>query len=184
MSQLFPSGGQIIGASASSSVLPMNLQGWFPLGWTVWSPWSPKDYGTKLLWPLICAPKEYMCMWYFCSLENLARIYIFILDYPCNIVWPCNTVQRWPLVSFHAKARGLNGHGHNSLWSWIPVTLVPSLVRPRAHQCLLLILDSGRMRVLWVRLLGFKQLKLMLPKFSRKGISGRCGVVHPLERKE
>ena len=28
------SGGQSIGASASASVLPMNIQGWFPLGWT------------------------------------------------------------------------------------------------------------------------------------------------------
>ena len=31
MSQLFESGGQSMGASASSSVLPMNIQGWFPL---------------------------------------------------------------------------------------------------------------------------------------------------------
>ena len=34
MSQLFPSGGQSIGVSASASVLPMNIQDWFPLGWT------------------------------------------------------------------------------------------------------------------------------------------------------
>ena len=34
MSQLFASGGQSIGASASTSVLPMNTQDWFPLGWT------------------------------------------------------------------------------------------------------------------------------------------------------
>ena len=32
MSQLFVSGGQSIGASASALVLPMNIQGWFPLG--------------------------------------------------------------------------------------------------------------------------------------------------------
>ena len=32
MSQLFPSGGQSIGASASTSVHPMNIQDWFPLG--------------------------------------------------------------------------------------------------------------------------------------------------------
>ena len=32
MSQLFASGGQSIGASASASVLPMNIQDWFPLG--------------------------------------------------------------------------------------------------------------------------------------------------------
>ena len=30
------SGGQSIGASASASVLPMNIQDWFPLGWTGW----------------------------------------------------------------------------------------------------------------------------------------------------
>ena len=32
--QLFASGGQSFGASASTSVLPMNIQGWFPLGLT------------------------------------------------------------------------------------------------------------------------------------------------------
>ena len=36
MSQFFTSGGQSIRASASASVLPMNMQGWFPLGWTGW----------------------------------------------------------------------------------------------------------------------------------------------------
>ena len=34
MSQLFTSGGQSIGASTSSLILPMNIQGWFPLGRT------------------------------------------------------------------------------------------------------------------------------------------------------
>ena len=34
MSQFFTSGGQSIGVSASASVLPMNIQDWFPLGWT------------------------------------------------------------------------------------------------------------------------------------------------------
>ena len=34
MSQLFSSGGQNIGASTSASVLPMNIQSWFPLGLT------------------------------------------------------------------------------------------------------------------------------------------------------
>ena len=36
MSQLFASGGQSIGVSASVSVLPMNIQDWFPLGWMGW----------------------------------------------------------------------------------------------------------------------------------------------------
>ena len=36
MSQFFASGGQNIGIWASASVLPMNIQDWFPLGWTGW----------------------------------------------------------------------------------------------------------------------------------------------------
>ena len=36
MSQLFASGGQSFGASASASVLPMRIQGWFPLGLSGW----------------------------------------------------------------------------------------------------------------------------------------------------
>ena len=36
MSQLFVSGGQSIGVTASASVLPVNIQDWFPLGWTGW----------------------------------------------------------------------------------------------------------------------------------------------------
>ena len=36
MSQFFASGGQSIGASASASVLSMNIQDLFPLGWTGW----------------------------------------------------------------------------------------------------------------------------------------------------
>ena len=36
ISQFFTSGGQSSGASASTSVLLMNTQDWFPLGWTGW----------------------------------------------------------------------------------------------------------------------------------------------------
>ena len=36
MSQFFAWGGQNIGVSASAPVLPMNIQDWFPLGWTGW----------------------------------------------------------------------------------------------------------------------------------------------------
>ena len=41
--QLFVSGGQIMGASTSASVLPMNIQGWLPFGLLFWSPYSPRD---------------------------------------------------------------------------------------------------------------------------------------------
>ena len=36
MSELFASGSQSIGVSVSTSVLPVNIQDWFPLGWTGW----------------------------------------------------------------------------------------------------------------------------------------------------
>ena len=37
MSQIFEPGGQNVGASALTSVLPVNIQDWFPLGWTGWT---------------------------------------------------------------------------------------------------------------------------------------------------
>ena len=43
VSQFFASGGQSIAVSASASVLPMNIQDWFPLGWIVGSPCCPRD---------------------------------------------------------------------------------------------------------------------------------------------
>ena len=66
MSQSFTSGGQSIGASASASVLPMNIQDWFPIGWTGWISllshhlrwfWSPpkiKSDTVSIVSPSIC----------------------------------------------------------------------------------------------------------------------------------
>ena len=54
MSQLFKSGGQNIGASASASVFPVNIQDWFPVGMT-WSPCSPRD-------SQVFSSKEYLVM--------------------------------------------------------------------------------------------------------------------------
>ena len=46
MSWLFTSGGQCTGASASASVLPVNIQGWFPLGLTDLISWQSKGLST------------------------------------------------------------------------------------------------------------------------------------------
>ena len=43
VSQFFASGGQSIGIPASASVLPMNIQDWFPLGWTGWISLQSRD---------------------------------------------------------------------------------------------------------------------------------------------
>ena len=61
MSQLFTSGGQGIGASATASVLPMNVQDRFPLGWTGWISLQSKGLSRvfsnttvqKHLWPVV-----------------------------------------------------------------------------------------------------------------------------------
>ena len=47
MSQFFASDGQSIGASASASVLPINIQDWFPLGLFVSSPVTQTAFHSK-----------------------------------------------------------------------------------------------------------------------------------------
>ena len=48
MSQLFASGGQSIGVSASTSVLPKNIQDWSPLEWTGWISLQSKGFSSLL----------------------------------------------------------------------------------------------------------------------------------------
>ena len=48
MSQFFTSCGQSIGVSASASVLPMNIQDWFPIGWTDWISLQAKGLSSLL----------------------------------------------------------------------------------------------------------------------------------------
>ena len=50
MNLFFASGGQSIGASASASVLPMNIQDWFPLGWTGWISLQSKGLSRVFFW--------------------------------------------------------------------------------------------------------------------------------------
>ena len=65
VSQLFTTGGQSTGALASASVLPVNIQGWFPLGLTALfsllskglsvcqSSWSLLFFTRKKIWPQV-----------------------------------------------------------------------------------------------------------------------------------
>ena len=64
MSQFFSSGGQSIGVSASASVLPMNIQGWFPLGWTSWN--SLQSKGLSRVFSNATAQKlQFLCSVFF-----------------------------------------------------------------------------------------------------------------------
>ena len=64
-SQFFASSGQSIGASASASVLPMNIQDWFPLGWTDWI-----SLQSKGLWRVSPTPQ-------FKSINSLALSFLY-----------------------------------------------------------------------------------------------------------
>ena len=46
--QFFTSGGQSIEVSASASILPMNIQNWFPWGWLIGSPGSTRTLKSLL----------------------------------------------------------------------------------------------------------------------------------------
>ena len=60
MSQLFASGGQSIGVSASTSVLPMNTQDWSLLGWTGWIYLQSKGLSRVIMSKIV---KE-KCIWF------------------------------------------------------------------------------------------------------------------------
>ena len=79
MSQFFASGSQSIEVSASASVLPMNIQGWFPLGWTDWISLLSKGLSNCILY--ILPVKNPLLTW---SLN----FYNF-LKYKTNLWKPC-----------------------------------------------------------------------------------------------
>ena len=78
MSQFFASGGQSIGVSASTSVLPMNIQDWFPLGWTVWISLQLKGLSRVLSNPTVqkLSPGYFV---YFSSLLTISDIVSHLL---------------------------------------------------------------------------------------------------------
>ena len=70
MNQFFPSGGQSIRASPPASVLPINIQDWFPLGWTGWI--SLQSKGLSRVFSNTTAQKyqffgTQLSLWFYCS---------------------------------------------------------------------------------------------------------------------
>ena len=82
ISQLFSSGGQSIGVSASASVLPMNIQDWFPLGWTAWI--SLQSKGLSRDFSNITVQKHQFFSVQF-SLQPNSHIHTWLLEKP----WLC-----------------------------------------------------------------------------------------------
>ena len=73
MSLFFASGDQSIGASSSASVLPMNIQDWFPLGWTGLISWQSK--GLKSL--LQHYSSKASILWFSAYDQTLTSIYYY-----------------------------------------------------------------------------------------------------------
>ena len=83
MSQFFASGGQSIGTSASTSVHPMNIQDWFPLGSTGWISLQLK--GRSRVFSSSTVQKH----WFFdaqLSLYSNSHIHTWLLEKPQ--LWP------------------------------------------------------------------------------------------------
>ena len=121
MSQLFASGGQSIGASASAIVLPMNIQDWFPLGWTGWiclpskglsrvfssiTIWKHQFFSISLLYgPTLTSIRDYYFQMYKLGLEKAEELRSncqhsldhreSIWNYPAHKNW----LHIWGLIS-------------------------------------------------------------------------------------
>ena len=79
MSQFFTSGGQSIGVSASSSVLPMNIQDWFPLGCTGWISLQSKWFSRVLSNTTVEKHQFFSAQ---LSLESNSHIHTWLLEKP------------------------------------------------------------------------------------------------------
>ena len=84
MSQFFASGGQSIGASAAASVLPLNIQGWFPLGLTGWI--SLLSKGLSRVFSNTTVRKPDLIPWIYFSLP-LYNFKGFDLDHTWMVKW-------------------------------------------------------------------------------------------------
>ena len=79
MSQFFASGGYSIGISASVSVLPMNIQDWFSLGWTGWI--SLQSKGLSRVFSNTTVQKHQFFSTQF-SLQSNSHIHTWLLEKP------------------------------------------------------------------------------------------------------
>ena len=87
MSQLFASGGQSIGVSASALVLLMNIQDWFPLGWTGWVSLQSKGVSSLLQHHSIRA-----------SVLRHSAFFIVQLSHPYVSTGQTTALMRWTFV--------------------------------------------------------------------------------------
>ena len=110
MSHLFASGSQSIGVSASASVLPINIQDWFP--WLVWSPCSPVQFSSVAQsCPTHCNPMNH-------STPGLSVHQQLPESTQTHVLWVGDAIQpSHPLASPSHPA--LNLFQHQGLFKWV-----------------------------------------------------------------
>ena len=94
MSQLFVSGGQSIGVSASISVLPMTTQDWSPLGWTGWI--SLQSKGLSRVFSNTTVQKHQFCALY--SPILFIAFFMVQLSHPYMTTGKTIALTRWTFV--------------------------------------------------------------------------------------
>ena len=90
MSQFSTSGGQSIGVSASASVLPVNIQDWFPLGWTDWI--SLQSKGLSRVFSLLQQHSSKA------SILECSTFFIVQLSHPYMTTGKATALARWIFV--------------------------------------------------------------------------------------
>ena len=119
MSWLFPSVGQRIRASSLATVLPMNIQGWFPLDWLVWSPFCSRNSQESSVQfssvtrscPTLCHPMN-------CSTPGLPVHHQLPEFVQTHVHWVGDAIQpSHPLLSPFPPAP--NPSQHQSLFQWV-----------------------------------------------------------------
>ena len=123
MSQFFASGGQSTGASASASVLPMNIQGWFPFLLTgltsLLSKWPSRVFFYTTIqfssvtqsWPTLCNPMNY-------SAPGLPVHHQLLESTQTHVHWVSDAIQTChPLSS--PSPPSLNLSQHQGLLQWV-----------------------------------------------------------------
>ena len=126
---LLASGGQSIGASASASVLPMNIQGWFPLGLTGLISLQSKGLSKvhqhhsseiSVLW---CSKRAFF-------MDQLSHLYMttgktIVLTrrtFVCKVMSLLFNMLSRLVIAFLPRSKGLLFHGcsHQLRWFWSP----------------------------------------------------------------
>ena len=129
MSQLFTSGGQSTGVSVSVSILPMNIQNWFPLGWNLLvvhgTLKSLLQYHSSKESILLCSPFFIVQIShpYMTTAKTIALTRQTFVGKVMSLLF---NVLSSLVIIFHPRSKCLLIHGciHHLQWFWSPKKIV------------------------------------------------------------